>query len=75
MDKVEVRLSNLMAFDARAIGNWGCPPEDYPAALDLVLDGKVQIAPFVRKEPLKDINAIFEAVHQREIRERVVLVP
>jgi 6-hydroxycyclohex-1-ene-1-carbonyl-CoA dehydrogenase len=75
MDKVEVRLSNLMAFDARAIGNWGCPPEDYPAALDLVLDGKVQIAPFVRKEPLKEINAIFEAVHKREIRERVVLVP
>ncbi|HOW46379.1 MAG TPA: 6-hydroxycyclohex-1-ene-1-carbonyl-CoA dehydrogenase, partial [Rubrivivax sp.] len=27
MDKVELRLSNLMAFDARAIGNWGCPPE------------------------------------------------
>ena len=26
MDKVEVRLSNLMAFDARALGNWGCPP-------------------------------------------------
>ena len=42
MDKVEVRLSNLMAFDARALGNWGCPPEFYPAALDLVLDGKVQ---------------------------------
>ncbi|HRZ58999.1 MAG TPA: 6-hydroxycyclohex-1-ene-1-carbonyl-CoA dehydrogenase, partial [Rubrivivax sp.] len=37
MDKVELRLSNLMAFDARAIGNWGCPPELYPAALDLVL--------------------------------------
>ena len=36
MDKVEVRLSNLMAFDARALGNWGCPPEYYPAALDLV---------------------------------------
>ena len=25
MDKVEIRLSNLMAFHARAIGNWGCP--------------------------------------------------
>jgi 6-hydroxycyclohex-1-ene-1-carbonyl-CoA dehydrogenase len=75
MGKVEVRLSNLMAFDARALGNWGCPPEFYPAALDLVLDGKVQIAPFVRKEPLKEINAIFEAAHHREIRERVVLVP
>ena len=56
MDKVEVRLSNLMAFDARAIGNWGCPPELYPAALDLVLDGKVAIKPFVEAHPLDDIN-------------------
>ncbi len=57
MDKVEVRLSNLMAFDARAIGNWGCPPEFYPAALDLVLDGKVALKPFVETHPLDDINA------------------
>lgn len=75
MDKVEVRLSNLMAFDARAIGNWGCPPEFYPAALDLVLDGKVQIKPFVEPHPLDDINRVFEAVHHREIRRRAVLVP
>lgn len=75
MDKVEVRLSNLMAFDARALGNWGCPPEQYPAALDLVLDGKVQIAPFVEKRPLDQINEIFAAVHHHEIRPRVVLVP
>ncbi|HSN31339.1 MAG TPA: 6-hydroxycyclohex-1-ene-1-carbonyl-CoA dehydrogenase [Ideonella sp.] len=75
MDKVEIRLSNLMAFDARAIGNWGCPPEFYPAALDLVLDGKVQIAPFVETHPLADINRVFAAVHHREIRKRAVLVP
>ena len=75
MDKVEIRLSNLMAFDARAIGNWGCPPEFYPAALDLVLDGKVQIKPFVESHPLDDINRVFEAVHHREIRRRAVLVP
>ena len=75
MDKVEIRLSNLMAFDARAIGNWGCPPEAYPAALDLVLDGKVQIAPFVETHPLADINGVFAAVHHREIRKRAVLVP
>lgn len=75
MDKVEVRLSNLMAFDARALGNWGCPPEYYPAALDLVLDGKVQIAPFVEKRPLDTINEVFAAVHAHEIRQRVVLVP
>ena len=75
MDKIEVRLSNLMAFDARAIGNWGCPPEDYPAALDLVLDGKVQIKPFVETHPLDDINRVFSAVHQREIKKRAVMVP
>ena len=75
MDKVEVRLSNLMAFDARALGNWGCPPEYYPAALDLVLDGKVQIAPFVETHPLADINQVFDAVHKREITRRAVLVP
>ncbi|HET9822329.1 MAG TPA: 6-hydroxycyclohex-1-ene-1-carbonyl-CoA dehydrogenase [Burkholderiaceae bacterium] len=75
MDKVEVRLSNLMAFDARAIGNWGCPPEHYPAALDLVLDGKVRLAPFVEMHPLADINDVFHAVHAREITRRAVLIP
>jgi 6-hydroxycyclohex-1-ene-1-carbonyl-CoA dehydrogenase len=75
MDKIEVRLSNLMAFDARAIGNWGCPPEAYPDALQLVLGGKVKVKPFVEVHPLADINRVFEAVHHREIRRRAVLVP
>jgi 6-hydroxycyclohex-1-ene-1-carbonyl-CoA dehydrogenase len=75
MDKVEIRLSNLMAFDARALGNWGCPPERYPEALALVLEGRVQVKPFVERQPLADINRIFEAVHHREIAKRVVLVP
>ncbi|MFO1217026.1 MAG: 6-hydroxycyclohex-1-ene-1-carbonyl-CoA dehydrogenase [Burkholderiaceae bacterium] len=75
MDKVEVRLSNLMAFDARALGNWGCPPEDYPGALALVLDGKVQIKPFVELHALADINRVIAAVHHREIKKRAVMVP
>ena len=75
MDKIEIRLSNLMAYDARAIGNWGCPPEYYPAALDLVLEGKVQIKPFVEAHPLDDIDRVFAAVHHREIKKRAVLVP
>jgi 6-hydroxycyclohex-1-ene-1-carbonyl-CoA dehydrogenase len=75
MDKVEVRLSNLMAYDARALGNWGCPPELYPAALDLVLEGKVRLKPFVETHPLDDINRVFEGVHHRDIKRRAVLVP
>src|SRR5690242_414329 len=75
MEKVEIRLSNLMAFDARAIGNWGCPPEHYPAALDLVLDGRIKVKPFVEARRLDDINDVFAAVHHREMRKRAVLVP
>lgn len=75
MDKCEVRLSNLMAFHARALGNWGCPPELYPAALDLVLDGRVKVAPFVEKHPLRDINRIFEAAHSGALKRRAVLIP
>jgi 6-hydroxycyclohex-1-ene-1-carbonyl-CoA dehydrogenase len=75
MEKVEVRLSNLMAFHARAIGNWGCLPELYPQALELVLDGHVKVAPFVEKHPLSDINKVFEAAHAGSLKRRAVLVP
>jgi len=75
MDKVEVRLSNLMAFHARALGNWGCLPEHYPGALDLVLDGKVELKAFTEQRPLADINAVFEEVHQQKMTRRAILVP
>jgi 6-hydroxycyclohex-1-ene-1-carbonyl-CoA dehydrogenase len=75
MDKVEIRLSNLMAFHARAIGNWGCPPDLYPKALELVLNGQIKIAPFVEKHPLSEINQIFRAAHAGALKRRAVLVP
>jgi 6-hydroxycyclohex-1-ene-1-carbonyl-CoA dehydrogenase len=75
MEKVEVRLSNLMAFHARALGNWGCLVENYPAALDLALDGKIQVKPFVEQHPLADINRVFDDVHHRKISRRAILIP
>ncbi|MFZ0880068.1 MAG: zinc-binding dehydrogenase, partial [Candidatus Acidiferrales bacterium] len=74
-EKTEVRLSNLMAFDATARGNWGCPPEQYPAALALVLEGKVAIEPFIERHRLEDAPVIFEAVAKHATKRRVVLVP
>lgn len=73
--KAEFRLSNLMAFDATARGNWGCPPEQYPAALDLVLRGKVVIAPYVESHSLEETPAVFDAVARHAIRRRVILKP
>ncbi len=75
MDKVDIRLSNLMAFHARALGNWGCLPEHYPAALDLVLDGKVHLTPFIEQRPLAEINEVFAAVHSKQMSKRAILVP
>jgi 6-hydroxycyclohex-1-ene-1-carbonyl-CoA dehydrogenase len=73
--KAEFRLSNLMAFDATARGNWGCPPEQYPAALDLVLKGKVAIAPYVEVHALDTAPEVFAAVARHEVRRRAILVP
>jgi len=73
--KVELRLSNLMALDATARGNWGCPPEQYPAALQLVLDGKIALAPYVEPHPLDEAPQVLEAVAHHQLQRRVVLQP
>ncbi len=75
MDKIELRLSNLMAFHARALGNWGCLAELYPQALDLVLNGKIQLAPFIERHPLSEINEVFAAAHAHKLSGRAILVP
>jgi 6-hydroxycyclohex-1-ene-1-carbonyl-CoA dehydrogenase len=73
--RVELRLSNLMALDATAQGNWGCLPEHYPAVLELVLRGEVALAPFVEERPLASINETFAAVRAHDVARRVVLIP
>lgn len=73
--KLELRLSNLMAFDAIAQGNWGCLPEHYPAIVDLVLSGKVALEPFVEFRPLSSINETFADLHEGRVSRRVILVP
>ena len=72
---VSVRLSNLMAFAARAEGTWGCLPGLYPEILDLVLSDKVRIDPFVEEHPMSAINTIFERLRRHELKKRPILVP
>lgn len=75
LDKLEVRLSNLMAFDANVIGTWGCKPELYPEVLQLIADGRVQIKPFTELLPLSDINDVFQLTLEHKLSKRSVLVP
>lgn len=75
MNKLEVRLSNLMAFDAKLIGTWGCRPELYPEVVDLIATGKLEIKDFVQIFPLSKINEVFKNTLEHKYDKRSVLVP
>jgi 6-hydroxycyclohex-1-ene-1-carbonyl-CoA dehydrogenase len=72
---VELKLSNLMAFDATAAGNWGCPPERYPDALALVLNGGVRLDEFVETHALGCAAGVFQRVAEHKVARRAILTP
>lgn len=75
MAKPEVRLSNLMAFDAKLIGTWGCKPELYPEVVALIDSGKLEIKDFVQTFPLSKINEVFNNTLEHKYDKRSILVP
>jgi len=72
---VTLALSNLMAFDATAQGNWGCLPQHYPAVLELVLGGRVSLTPFIEYRAMHTINETFSALHHGSASRRPILIP
>ncbi|QKK03946.1 MAG: 6-hydroxycyclohex-1-ene-1-carbonyl-CoA dehydrogenase [Pseudomonadota bacterium] len=75
MDKIELRLSNIMAFDATVFGNWGCSPRHYPAVVEQVLDGRIEVRANVSQFPLADINEVIDKANTHQLDARAVLVP
>jgi 6-hydroxycyclohex-1-ene-1-carbonyl-CoA dehydrogenase len=75
LEATALRLSNLMAFDARALGNWGCAPELYPAVLDKVLSGRIDVVSHVALKPLSEIGPVLDEVRAHRADRRIVLVP
>jgi 6-hydroxycyclohex-1-ene-1-carbonyl-CoA dehydrogenase len=71
MEKLPVRLSNLMAFDADAFGNWGCSPRLYPEVVREVLGGAIDILSNIEEHPLEDINELLS----KKCARRPVLLP
>jgi 6-hydroxycyclohex-1-ene-1-carbonyl-CoA dehydrogenase len=74
-DRVSLRLSSLMAYDATACGSWGCPPESYPDVLRLVWSGEVVLAPFLEHAPLSDLNELLADMAAHRLRRRMILHP
>ena len=76
LGKTEYAIGRLMAFDAEIIGTWGCLPEYYPIVMDMVLDKKIDIGPFVETRPMSSIVETFEEVHKAgSPAKRIVLTP
>ena len=74
-EKISLRLSNLMAFDATARGTWGCLPEHYPAVVEQILDGRIHLDSFIEQRPMEQINEVFESLHRHEVKRRPILIP
>ncbi|HEY6929976.1 MAG TPA: 6-hydroxycyclohex-1-ene-1-carbonyl-CoA dehydrogenase [Thermoanaerobaculia bacterium] len=75
LESVEVRLANLMAFDARALGNWGCAPRLYPEILEMVMAGKIDVVGNTELVPLSRAQAALEDVRAHRASRRLVLTP
>jgi 6-hydroxycyclohex-1-ene-1-carbonyl-CoA dehydrogenase len=75
MDRIEICLSNLMAYDAEVRGNWGADPLRYAEILDWILAGRIRVKPYVERHPLEEINEVFDLAHQGGLLKRAVMVP
>lgn len=73
--KIEFMFSRLMAFDAEIIGTWGCLPRYYPEVLELVVNQKIKIEPFVELRPMSRIEQAFQDAHSGKLSRRIVLTP
>ena len=72
---LELRLSNVMAFDATIHGTWGCPPDAYANVLKMIYAGDVAIAPFVEHAPMSRINEALDDMAHHRLGKRLILDP
>ena len=75
MDKLTVRLSNIMAFDADVFGNWGCRPAYYTAVVEQVLSGKINLLDTIEEKPLDLINEIIPMAFDHKLEKRIIFIP
>lgn len=75
MDKLNLRLSNVMAFDADIFGNWGCSPRHYQTVVKDILAAKINVKDNTEQHPLDDINQVLPRVMNHQVDKRVVFVP
>lgn len=73
MDKINLRLSNVMAFDADIFGNWGCRPQYYSDVVQGVLNKKINILDNIEEHPLESINDVLKLALEHKLEKRAIL--
>jgi 6-hydroxycyclohex-1-ene-1-carbonyl-CoA dehydrogenase len=73
--KAELRLANLMAFDATVQGTWGCRPELYPEALRMVTSGRITLKPFIERHSMRRGPEVLRQVADHTLARRAILEP
>jgi 6-hydroxycyclohex-1-ene-1-carbonyl-CoA dehydrogenase len=62
-----------MESNENIIRSWGCPPEDYPEVLEMVLSGKISTGPFIQTRPMFWIDKVFEESYKTLSDKRTIL--
>jgi len=75
MEKLTLRLSNIMAFDADVFGNWGCRPAYYPSVVNQILSGKINLLDNIEEKPLDSINEIIPLAFNHKLEKRIIFIP
>ena len=75
MERLNLRLSNLMAFDAEVFGNWGCRPELYDQVVKDVIDGRIKLTENIEKHSLESINSVISDARDHKLTRRAIFVP
>ncbi|MBT3236089.1 MAG: 6-hydroxycyclohex-1-ene-1-carbonyl-CoA dehydrogenase [Bdellovibrionales bacterium] len=75
MEKSNLRLSNIMAFDADVFGNWGCRPAYYDNVVESAIAGEIDIKSNVEPFPLDSINQVVGMAMEHKLEKRAIFIP
>ncbi len=68
----------LMSFEKQAetMRTWSPDAQYYdPKVLEMCVDGRIALEPFVETRPMSQIEQVFDEAHHGKLKRRVILTP
>lgn len=71
---ININPAKIMFYEQEIIGSIGCPPSDYPRAINLVKYGKINLDKIIaNKYELEDINIALDELRDSKVMRNVIL--